>query len=181
LALTILTDYLGQLNPVTPTEVSLVHQFIHQQRRFLQREYLFNQAMSFRVMNILAKSVTLLPARMQRTLKPLRAEIKLCEDRIASEENVEIEPIPDPASLPRRIKQDLYEAGVSPNGFIPDAEHLQKKEERSHSSNAIRPASRPILDNRISTQAADTTTPFRHSLPSNRFHRCGLPLNSVYS
>ena len=133
LALTILTNHLEQFSPITPTAVSLVHQPIHQQLRFLQMEYLFNQAVSLRVIDILAKPVTLLPAimreldrlpaRIERTLKLLRAEIKL------REENVEIEPIPDPAPLPLRPKQDVYEAVVTPDGLIPKtvSQNISKK------------------------------------------------------
>jgi len=76
-------------------------------------EYLFNQALSFRVIDILAKPVTRLPARIERTLKLLRTEIKLREDFIASEENVEIEPIPDPALLPPRPKLPLEKLTTS--------------------------------------------------------------------
>ena len=70
-------------------------------------EYLFNPAMSFRVVAILAKPVTFFPSIMR----------------------AEIEPIPDPAPLPPRPKQDLYAAVLTPDGLIPKdrlAEHLKK-------------------------------------------------------
>ena len=117
IALTVVTNYLAQFNPITPTEVSLVHQLIHQQLRFLQMEYLLNQAMSFRVADILATPVPFLPsilreldrlpARMARTLKLLRQEIQLRDQFLASNKNAEIEPIEDLPPLPARPKEEV--------------------------------------------------------------------------
>src|SRR5436190_10567953 len=64
MALAVSTNFIEQFNPVTPSEVVLVHQLIHAQIRFLQMEFLYGQAMRFRVEDILAKPVTFLPAIM---------------------------------------------------------------------------------------------------------------------
>ena len=128
IALTVVTNYLDQFEPVTPTEVALVHQLIHQQLRFLQMEYLFNHAMSFRVEDILKTPVTFLthimreldrlPARIQRTIKAIRTEQKLRFDLQREHENLEIEPIPDQPPLPPRSKHDRYSAAVTPHGIV---------------------------------------------------------------
>jgi len=129
IALTVVTNYLEQFNPITPTEVSLVHQLIHQQLRFLQMEYLLNQAMSFHVADILATPVPFLssilreldrlPARMARTLKLLRQEIQLRDQFLASNKNAEIEPIEDLPPLPARPKEEVYPVLVTAEGLVP--------------------------------------------------------------
>ena len=128
IALSIVTNYLDQFEPVTPTEVGLVHQLIHQQLRFLQMEFLFNQAMSFRVEDILKTPVALLPhimreldrlpARIQRTIKAIRAEQKVRFDLMHNNENLEIEAIPDQPPLPPRPEAEYYDAALTPQGII---------------------------------------------------------------
>ena len=128
IALSVVTNYLDQFEPVTPTEVGLVHQLIHQQLRFLQMEFLFNQAMSFRVEDILKTPVTFLPhimreldrlpARIQRTIKAIRAEQKIRFDLQHDNENLEIEPIPDQPPLPPRSEQEFYSCAITPQGII---------------------------------------------------------------
>ncbi len=123
LALTVITNYLEQFNPVTPTEHALVHQLIHQQLRFLQMEYLFNQAMSFRVEQILKTPVPFLtqimreldrlPARIQRTIKAIHAEQKRRLDQ-----DWEIEAIADQPPLPQRSKNEVYPALVTNDGVV---------------------------------------------------------------
>ncbi len=73
-ALAVATNSIEQFNPVTPTEVTLVHQLIHMQIRFLQMEFLYGEAMRFRVEDIIAKPSTFLPAIM-RELDRLPARI----------------------------------------------------------------------------------------------------------
>ncbi len=128
IALSVVTNLLDQFEPVTPTEVTLVHQLIHQQLRFLQMEYLFNQAMSGRVDDILKSPVAFLPhimreldrlpARIQRTIKAIRAEQKIRFDLLHDNENMEIEPIPDQPPLPPRPEQEIYSAALTPQGII---------------------------------------------------------------
>ena len=94
-ALAVATNFIEQFNPVTPTEVTLVHQLIHMQIRFLQMEFLYGEAMRFRVEDILAKPVNFLPAimreldrlptKIQRTIKTLRTEIAQRESFIGNE------------------------------------------------------------------------------------------------
>jgi len=117
IALDVAVNFIEQFNPVTPTEVTLVHQLIHMQIRFLQMEYLYGQTMRARVDDILAKPANLLPSilreldrlptRIQRTIKQLRLEIAQRESTTG--ENVEIEPIPDPPKLPGRPESEVYE------------------------------------------------------------------------
>ena len=128
IALSVVTNYLDQFEPVTPTEVALVHQLIHQQLRFLQMEFLFNQAMSFRVEDILKTPVTFLPhimreldrlpARIQRTIKAIRAEQKLRFDLLHDNDNLEIEAIPDQPPLPPRPEQEFYDGVLTPQGIV---------------------------------------------------------------
>ena len=128
IALSVVTNYLDQFEPVTPTEVGLVHQLIHQQLRFLQMEFLFNQAMSFRVEDILKTPVAFLPhimreldrlpARIQRTIKAIRAEQKIRFDLQHANENLEIEAIPDQPPLPPRPEAEYYDAALTPQGII---------------------------------------------------------------
>ena len=128
IALSVVTNLLEQFEPVTPTEVTLVHQIIHQQLRFLQMEYLFNQAMSGRVDDILKTPVTFLPhimreldrlpARIQRTIKAIRAEQKLRFDLLLDNENLEIEAIADQPPLPPRPEHEIYSADLTPHGII---------------------------------------------------------------
>ncbi len=128
IALSVVTNYLDQFEPVTPTEVALVHQLIHRQLRFLQMEFLFNQAMSFRVEDILKTPVTFLPhimreldrlpARIQRTIKAIRAEQKIRFDLQHDYENLEIEAIPDQPPLPPRPEQEFYSGVLTPNTII---------------------------------------------------------------
>ena len=123
LALTVITNYLEQFEPVTPTEHTLVHQLIHQQLRFLHMEYLFNQAMSFRVEQILKTPVPFLtqimreldrlPARIQRTIKAIHAEQKRRLDQ-----DWEIEPIADQPPLPERSENEVYAALVTNEGVV---------------------------------------------------------------
>ena len=117
-ALAVATNFIEQFNPVTPTEVTLVHQLIHMQIRFLQMEFLYGEAMRFRVEDILAKPVNFLPAimreldrlptKIQRTIKILRAEIAQREAYIGNGENVEIEAIADAEKLPGRPPNEIY-------------------------------------------------------------------------
>ena len=128
LALSVITNFLDQFQPVTPSEHVLVHQVIHQQLRFLQMEFLFNQAMSFRVEDILKTPVPFmaqimreldrLPARIQRTLKAIHAEQRLRLQNMHDNENLEIEPIPDQPPLPERGEEDYYEVVVTPAGKV---------------------------------------------------------------
>ena len=136
-ALAVATNFIEQFNPVTPTEVSLVHQLIHMQIRFLQLEFLYAQAMRFRVEDILAKPVSLLPAilreldrlptRIQRTIKVLRAEIAEREAYIGHGEDVEIEPIADNPPLPGRPEHETYYAVATERGDIPIDRLTQQK------------------------------------------------------
>jgi len=127
IALDVALNFIEQFNPITPTEVTLVHQLIHMQVRFLQMEYLYGQTMRARVDDILAKPASLLPAilreldrlpaRIQRTIKLLRQEIAGRE--AATGENFEIEPIPDPPKLPSRPASEVYHddnPGQTPTG-----------------------------------------------------------------
>ena len=128
IALSVVTNYLDQFEPVTPTEVGLVHQLIHQQLRFLQMEFLFNQAMSFRVEDILKTPVAFLPhimreldrlpARIERSIKAIRAEQKIRFDLLHDNENLEIEAIPDQPPLPPRPEAEYYDAALTPQGII---------------------------------------------------------------
>jgi hypothetical protein len=128
-ALAVATNYIEQFNPVTPTEVTLVHQLIHMQLRFLQMEYLYGHAMRFRIEDILAKPVHFLPAimreldrlpaRIQRTIKILRTEIAQREAFIGHGENVEIEPIADAPKLPSRPESEVYHAIETEKGDVP--------------------------------------------------------------
>lgn len=80
LTLTVITNYLKQFNSVRPAE----HALVHPQLRFLLMEYRFNQAMSFRIEQILKTSVFFpakimrdldcRPARIQPTVKTIHAE-----------------------------------------------------------------------------------------------------------
>jgi len=131
-ALAVTTNFIEQFNPVTPTEVALVHQLIHMQLRFLQMEFLYGEAMRFRVEDIITKPVAFLPAilreldrlptKIQRTIKLLRQEIAQREaflDQYESRgEIVEIEPIADAPKLPPRPPEELYEVVATNNGDI---------------------------------------------------------------
>ncbi len=147
LALTVITNYLEQFNPVTPTEHTLVHQLIHQQLRFLQMEYLFNQAMSFRVEQILKTPVPFLtqimreldrlPARIQRTIKAIHVEQKRRLDQ-----DWEIEPIADQPPLPERSKNEVYAALVTNEGVVamdslPKTDSIPKNEETKPNATKI--------------------------------------------
>jgi len=128
-ALAVATNFIEQFNPVTPTEVALVHQLIHMQIRFLQMEFLYGQAMRFRVEDILTKPVTFLPAimreldrlpsRIRRLIKTIRAEIAQREAYIGHGENVEIEAIEDAPKLPGRPGQEFYDGIPTDKGDIP--------------------------------------------------------------
>ncbi len=117
-ALAVATNFIEQFNPVTPTEVTLVHQLIHMQIRFLQMEFLYGEAMRFRVEDILAKPVNFLPAimreldrlptKIQRLIKTLRTEIAQRESYIGNGDNVEIEAIADAEKLPGRPPNEVY-------------------------------------------------------------------------
>ena len=75
-------------------------------------EFLFNQAMSFRVEDILKTPVAFLPhimreldrlpAPIERSIKAIRAEQKIRFDLLHDNENFEIEAIPDQPPLPPR-------------------------------------------------------------------------------
>jgi hypothetical protein len=128
-ALAVTTNFIEQFNPVTPSEVALLHQLIHMQIRFLQMEYLYGQAMRFRVEDILTKPVTFLPAllreldrlpaRIQRTMKLLRAEIAQRQAYIGHGENVEIEAIADAPKLPGRPDSEICKVIATDKGDIP--------------------------------------------------------------
>jgi len=129
IALAVETNFIEQFNPITPTEVALVHQLIHMQLRFLEMEYLYGQAMRFRVADILATPVSFLPAimreldrlpsRIQRTIKVLRAEIAQREAFIGHDETVEIEAIADAPPLPARPANEVYWGLKTEKGHIP--------------------------------------------------------------
>ena len=88
------------------------------QIRFLQMEFLYGEAMRFRVEDILAKPVNFLPAimreldrlptKIQRLIKILRTEIALREAFIGNGDNVEIEAIADAEKLPGRPPNEIY-------------------------------------------------------------------------
>ena len=117
-ALAVATNLIEQFNPVTPTEVLLVHQLIHMQLRFLQMEFLYGEAMRFRVEDIISKPANFLPAimreldrlptKIQGTIKVLRTEIAQREAYIGNGENVEIEAIADAEKLPGRPPNEIY-------------------------------------------------------------------------
>ncbi|MBM3785566.1 MAG: hypothetical protein FJW30_14475 [Acidobacteria bacterium] len=127
-ALAVSTNFIEQFNPVTPSEVALVHQLIHMQLRFMQMEYLYGHAMRFRVEDILNKPIALLPAilreldrlptKIQRTLKLLRSEIAQREAFIGNGENVEIEPIADAEPLPPRPESQRYRVVPTSQGDV---------------------------------------------------------------
>ncbi len=128
-ALAVATNFIEQFNPVTPTEVTLVHQLIHMQIRFLQMEFLYGQAMRFRVEDLLTKPVNFLPAimreldriptKIQRTIKILRTEVAQREAYIGHGENVRIEAIEDAPKLPGRPPSELYYGIATGKGDIP--------------------------------------------------------------
>ena len=103
-----------------------VHLLIHRQLRFLHLEFLFNQVMSFRVEDILKTPVAFLPhimrefdrlpARIQRTIKAIRAEQKVRFDLLHDNENLEIEAIPD--QPPPRPKQEFYDGVLTPQCIV---------------------------------------------------------------
>jgi len=113
-ALAVATNLIEQFNPVTPTEVLLVHQLIHMQ----QMEFLYGEAMRFRVEDIISKPANFLPAimreldrlptKIQRTIKIPRTEIAQREAYIGNGENVEIEAIADAEKLPGRPPNEIY-------------------------------------------------------------------------
>jgi len=113
-ALAVATNLIEQFNPVTPTEVLLVHQLIHMQ----QMEFLYGEAMRFRVEDIISKPANFLPAimreldrlptKIQGTIKVLRTEIAQREAYIGKGENVEIEAIADAEKLPGRPPNEIY-------------------------------------------------------------------------
>ena len=84
--------------------------------------------MSFRVEDILKTPVTFLPhimreldrlpARIQRTIKAIRAEQKVRFDLLHDNENLEIEAIPDQPPLPPRPEAEYYDAALTPQGII---------------------------------------------------------------
>ena len=91
-------------------------------------EYLYNQAMSVRVDDILKTPATFLPqimreldrlpARIERSIKAIRAEQKIRFDLLHDNENLEIEPIADQPPLPPRPEQEFIEAVLTPNGIV---------------------------------------------------------------
>jgi len=113
-ALAVATNLIEQFNPVTPTEVLLVQQLIHMQ----QMEFLYGEAMRFRVEDIISKPANFLPAimreldrlptKIQGTIKVLRTEIAQREAYIGKGENVEIEAIADAEKLPGRPPNEIY-------------------------------------------------------------------------
>jgi hypothetical protein len=131
-ALAVTTNFIEQFNPVTPTEVALLHQLIHMQLRFMQMEFLYGEAMRFRVEDIIKKPVAFLPAilreldrlptKIQRTIKLLRQEIAQREAFISQYESkgetVEIEPIEDAPKLPPRPPEEIYPVLTTPTGDI---------------------------------------------------------------
>jgi hypothetical protein len=98
------------------------------QLRFLQMEFLYGEAMRFRVEDIIAKPVTFLPAilreldrlpaRIQRTMKIQCAEIAQREACIGQQGNVEIEAIADVPKIPERPPQELYQRVKTNKGDI---------------------------------------------------------------
>ena len=120
LTLEVVTNIMEQFEPITPAEHLLTHQLIHLEMRFLQMEFLYNRAMAGPLEDILAKPCPLLaqilrelnalPGRIQRTIKALHAE-KARRPQLAKQtnENLEIEPIPDQQPLP-----DPYEPEPEP-------------------------------------------------------------------
>ena len=59
-----------------------------------------------------------LPARIQRSIKAIRAEQKIRFDLMHNNENVEIEAIPDQPPLPPRPEVEYYDAALTPQGII---------------------------------------------------------------
>jgi len=81
-------------------------------------EFLYGEAMRFRVEDIISKPANFLPAimreldrlptKIQRTIKVLRAEIAQREAFFGNGENVEIEGIADAEQLPGRPPNEIY-------------------------------------------------------------------------
>ena len=84
--------------------------------------------MSFRVEDILKTPVAFLPhimreldrlpARIERSIKAIRAEQKIRFDLMHNNENLEIEAIPDQPPLPPRSEAEYYSAALTPQGII---------------------------------------------------------------
>ncbi len=107
MALEVSSNVMAQFAPITPTEHFLAQQLIHQQLRFLQMQFLYDAAFAKDAyalltdpspgLSIIMRELDRLPARIQRTIKALHAELAL---RVANEE-LEIEPIADLPTLPK--------------------------------------------------------------------------------
>jgi len=104
LALEVTTNYIEQFQPITPIEHSLVQQLVHQQLRFIQTQWLYNQAVNQSAEDLLLQPVPFmpqllreldrLPSRMLRTVKAIRTEQSL------RDENTGIEAIDDQPAIP---------------------------------------------------------------------------------
>lgn len=121
-ALAVTQNYLEQFAPVTPTEHTLVHQMIQLELRFLQMQFLYDQAMAFRVEDLLNKPVSTLPLilreldripyRLEKAIRLLRAELALRDEQTL------IEPIADHPKLPALPDSAYYDVVQTPEGRI---------------------------------------------------------------
>jgi hypothetical protein len=97
LIVTVEHNFLQEYRPVTPTEHMLVQQLIHLQLRFIQMEFIFNQALHQGCHNeaprgyiAVLRELDRIPNRILKVIKALREQIAL------RDKNTEIEPIEDP-------------------------------------------------------------------------------------
>ncbi|MFO0340252.1 MAG: hypothetical protein ACK52Z_16055, partial [Acidobacteriota bacterium] len=135
IAFEVVQNFLHQFDAVTPSEVSLLHQLIHHQLRFLQMERLYSHAMESCISQILASPAPFLntiiqelhrlPLRIERTTKLLRQEIASRHALIANDPQLQFEPIPDAPPLPQELFDDPEPAPPSPQieakPFDPDS------------------------------------------------------------
>ncbi|MFN8686590.1 MAG: hypothetical protein ACK50U_11390 [Acidobacteriota bacterium] len=113
IAFEVVQNFLHQFDAVTPSEVSLLHQLIHHQLRFLQMERLYSRSMQRPIPEILAAPVPFLhtilqelhrlPLRIERTTKLLRHEIAARHALMAEDPSLQFEPIPDAPPLPEEV------------------------------------------------------------------------------
>ena len=122
IALAVVQNCLEQFLPVTPYEHILVQQIIQLELRFLQVQFLYGQAMAFRVEDLLNKPSPLLslivheldriPNRMHKAVQILRQEQQ------RRDENTKIEPIADHPPLPALPDSAYYDVVITPNGPV---------------------------------------------------------------
>ena len=123
MALAVTHNYLDQFIPVTPVEHTLVHQLIHLELRFLQMQYLYDQALICRVddflrtpvptIPLILRELDRLPNRMQKVLKLLRQELAF------RDEKTEIEVIPGHPKLPALPDNAYYRVVLTDDGAVP--------------------------------------------------------------